>query len=132
MPGWLRPTRIVDVRIRMIPSSPQPIKHNLGVTFYTGTSESFARVRLLDVAELQPGQEGWAQIHLADPLAIVKGDYFVLRSSQWTLGGGQVVDPDPSRHRRYQQGVLEKLEVMAEGSPVKIQSQVTMMFVGVF
>ena len=117
MPGWLRPTRIVDVRIRMIPSAPQPIKHNLGVTFYTGTSESFARVRLLDVAELQPGQEGWAQIHLADPLAIVKGDYFVLRSSQWTLGGGQVVDPDPSRHRRYQQGVLEKLEVMAEGSP---------------
>ena len=117
MPGWLRPTRIVDVRIRMIPSSPQPIKHNIGVTFYTGTSESFARVRLLDVAELQSGQKGWAQIHLADPLAIVKGDYFVLRSSQWTLGGGQVVDPDPIRHRRYQQGVLEKIEVMAEGSP---------------
>ncbi len=117
MPGWLRPTRIVDVRIRMIPSAPNPIKHNLGVTFYTGTSESFARVRLLDVAELKPGQEGWAQIHLAEPLAMVKGDYFVLRSSQWTLGGGQVIDPDPSRHRRFQQGVLEKLEVMAEGSP---------------
>ena len=117
MPGWLRPTRIVDVRIRMIPSAPNPIKHNLGVTFYTGTGESFARVRLLDVAELKPGQEGWAQIHLAEPLAMVKGDYFVLRSSQWTLGGGQVVDPDPSRHRRFQQGVLEKLEVMAEGSP---------------
>jgi selenocysteine-specific elongation factor len=117
MPGWLRPTRIVDVRIRMIASAPNPIKHNLGVTFYTGTSESFARVRLLDVAELKPGQEGWAQIHLAEPLAMVKGDYFVLRSSQWTLGGGQVIDPDPSRHRRFQQGVLEKLEVMAEGSP---------------
>ena len=117
MPGWLRPTRIVDVRIRMIPSAPNPIKHNLGVTFYTGTSESFARVRLLDVAELKPGQEGWAQVHLAEPLAMVKGDYFVLRSSQWTLGGGQVVDPDPSRHRRFQQGVLEKLEVIAEGSP---------------
>jgi selenocysteine-specific elongation factor len=117
LPGWLRPTRIVDVRIRMIPSAPHPIKHNLGVTFHTGTSESFARVRLLDVPELRPGQEGWAQIHLADPLAVVKGDYFVVRSSQSTLGGGQVIDPDPSRHRRFQQGVLEKLEVMAEGSP---------------
>ena len=117
LPGWLRPTRIVDVRVRMIPGAPHPIKHNLGVTFHTGTSETFARVRLLDVPELQPGQEGWAQIHLAEPLAVVKGDYFVVRSSQWTLGGGQVIDPDPSRHRRFQQGVLEKLEVMAEGSP---------------
>ena len=120
MTGWLRPTRIMDVRIRMISNAPQPIKHNLGVTFYTGTSESFARVRLLDVPELKPGQEGWAQVHLADPLAVVKGDYFVLRSSQWTLGGGQIVDPDPSRHRRFQQGVVEKLEMMAEGSPEEL------------
>ena len=120
MTGWLRPTQIVDVRIRMISNSPQPIKHNLGVTFYTGTSESFARVRLLDVPELKPGQEGWAQVHLADPVAVVKGDYFVLRSSQWTLGGGQIVDPDPSRHRRFQQTVVDKLEMMAEGSPQEL------------
>ena len=42
MTGWLRPTRIADVRIRMISNAPQPIKHNLGVTFYTGTSENLA------------------------------------------------------------------------------------------
>ena len=50
-------------------------------------------------------------------MSLVKGDYFVLRSSQWTLGGGRIVDPHPSRHRRFQLGVLEKLEVMAEGAP---------------
>ena len=94
-----------------------PLRHNLGVTFHSGSSETFARVRLLDVAELRPGQDGWAQVHLAEPLPLVKGDYFVLRSSQWTLGGGRIVDPHPSRHRRYQLGVLEKLEVMAEGAP---------------
>ena len=117
LPGWLQPTTTVDVQIRMAPGAPMPIRHNLGVTFHAGTSESFSRVRLLDVGELRPGQEGWAQVHLTDPIPLVKGDYFVVRSSQWTLGGGRVVDPHPSRHRRFQLGVLEKLEVMAEGSP---------------
>ncbi|MCY4624606.1 MAG: selenocysteine-specific translation elongation factor [Chloroflexi bacterium] len=117
LPGWLQPTTTVDVQIRMAPGAPMPIRHNLGVTFHAGTSESFSRVRLLDVGELRPGQEGWAQVHLTDPIPLVKGDYFVVRSSQWTLGGGRVVDPHPARHRRFQLGVLEKLEVMAEGSP---------------
>ena len=117
LPGWLRPTRTVDVQVRMVPGAPMNIRHNLGVTFHAGASESFARVRLLDVTELRAGQEGWAQVHLSDPMPLVKGDYFVLRSSQWTLGGGRVVDPHPERHRRFQTGVLEKLEVMAEGAP---------------
>ena len=117
LPGWLQPTRTADVQLRMVPAAPVPLRHNLGVTFHSGSSETFARVRLLDVAELRPGQDGWAQVHLAEPLPLVKGDYFVLRSSQWTLGGGRIVDPHPARHRRYQLGVLEKLEVMAEGAP---------------
>ena len=117
LPGWLQPTRTADVQLRMVPGAPMPLRHNLGVTFHSGASESFARVRLLDVTELRAGQEGWAQVHLREPLSLVKGDYFVLRSSQWTLGGGRIVDPHPSRHRRFQLGVLEKLEVMAEGAP---------------
>ena len=117
LPGWLHPTRTADVQLRMTPAAPMPLRHNLGVTFHAGSSETFARVRLLDVAELRPGQDGWAQVHLAEPLPLVKGDYFVLRSSQWTLGGGRIVDPHPARHRRFQLGVLETLEVMAEGSP---------------
>ena len=102
LPGWLQPTRTADVQLRMVPAAPVPLRHNLGVTFHSGSSETFARVRLLDVAELRPGQDGWAQVHLAEPLPLVKGDYFVLRSSQWTLGGGRIVDPHPARHRRYQ------------------------------
>ena len=117
LPGWLQPTRTADVQLRMVPGAPMPLRHNLGVTFHSGASESFARVRLLDVTELRAGQEGWAQVHLQEPMSLVKGDYFVLRSSQWTLGGGRIVDPHPSRHRRFQLGVLEKLEVMAEGAP---------------
>ena len=115
--GWLHPTRTVDVRLRLTPWSPVPLKHNLGVTFHTGTSETLARVRLLDADELKPGQEAWAQLHLSEPVAVVKGDHFVIRSSEWTLGGGRIVDAAPRRHRRHQGAVLERLGVMAEGSP---------------
>ena len=120
LPGWLRPTRSVDVRVRMTPWAPHAVRHNLGVTFHTGTSETRARLRLLDADQIRPGDEGWVQAHLTAPVALVKGDRFVVRSAQWTLGGGQVVDPAPKRHRRFQPSVLDRLAVMAQGSPAEL------------
>ena len=116
-PGWLGSTVMVDIHLRVTPWSPQSVKHNMGVTFHTGTSETTARLRLLDAERLDPGQEGWAQLRLIRPVPLVKGDPFVVRSSQWTLGGGQVVDTGPRRHRRFQAATLDRLEVMAQGSP---------------
>ncbi len=116
-PGWLSSTVMVDIHLRVTPWSPQSVKHNMGVTFHTGTSETTARLRLLDAERLDPGQEGWAQLRLIRPVPLVKGDPFVVRSSQWTLGGGQVVDTGPRRHRRFQAATLDRLEVMAQGSP---------------
>ena len=46
------------------------------------------RIRLLDQEQLEPGQEGWAQIRLAAPVAAARGDYFVVRSSEDTIGRG--------------------------------------------
>jgi selenocysteine-specific elongation factor len=116
-PGWLRPSRRLDVLLKMAPSAPRPLRHNEGVTFHLFTSESAARVRLLDADQLAPGAEGWVQIHLADPLPLVKGDFFVLRSAEDTLGGGQVVDPaSRQRHRRFVPEVVEKLMMMHQGT----------------
>ena len=86
-PGWLRPARRLDVRIRMVNDAPHPLKHNEGVTFHLFTSESPARVRLLDAEQLEAGTEGWVQLLLSEALPVVKGDYFVVRSSDSTLGG---------------------------------------------
>ncbi len=116
-PGWLRPARRLDARIRMVNDAPHPLKHNEGVTFHLFTSESPARVRLLDAEQLDAGSEGWVQLLLEEPLAMVKGDYFVVRSSENTLGGGQVVDPNPRRrHRRFDAGVSERLMLLDEGA----------------
>ena len=117
IPGWLKPTRRLDVRLRMVKNAPHSLKHNEGVTFHLFTSESPARVRLLDVERLAAGEEGWVQLLLSDPLPAVKGDFFVIRSSEDTLGGGQIVDPNPRRrYRRFDDDVMERLMTLDQGT----------------
>jgi len=117
IPGWLKPTYRLDARLRMVKNAPHPLKHNQGVTFHLFTSEASARVRLLDAERLTAGQEGWVQLLLADPLPVVKGDFFVIRSSEDTLGGGQIVDPNPRRrYRRFDDDVIERLMTLDQGT----------------
>jgi selenocysteine-specific elongation factor len=115
--GWLPTTMRVDARFRMVKNAPHSLRHNEGVTFHIFTSESPARVRLLDADRLTPGNEGWVQMLLSNPLPMVKGDFFVIRSAEDTLGGGQVVDPNPRRrHRRFSTEVVERLMTLDEGT----------------
>ena len=117
IPGWLKPTRRVDARLRMVKNAPNPLKHNQGVTFHLFTSEASARIRLLDSNGLVAGQEGWVQILLEEPLPVVKGDFFVIRSSEDTLGGGQIVDPSPRRrYRRFDDDVVERMMTLDQGT----------------
>ena len=115
-PGWLKATTAMDVRLKVITDAPRPVKHNMFATVHTASSETVARVRLLEKEATQPGDSTWAQLKLDSPVAAVKGDYFVLRSNQATLGGGRIVDPQAKRHRRRHQPVLERLAVMESGS----------------
>ncbi len=122
-PNWLRGTQAVDVRLRLVVDLPKPLAHNASVTFHSLASETAAKVRLLDAPELEPGHQGWAQIRLQEPLAIAKGDFFILRSSQGTIGGGTVVDPSPKRHRRFHEATLANLQTLERGTPAEILLQ---------
>ncbi len=115
-PRWLKPTTMIDAKIKLISDAPRPMKHNARVTFHAQVSETGARARLLNTRELLPGQEAWAQIHLTDPVPLVKGDFFVVRSTETTLGGGRVIDPFPRRHRPFSGKVLKSLEAMEGGT----------------
>ena len=117
VPGWLTATRRLDARLRMVKRAPHPLRHNHGVTFHLFTSETTARVRLLDTDKLEPDTEGWVQILLDESIPVVKGDFFVIRSAEETLGGGQIVEPNPRRrHRRFDSNVLEQLMILDQGS----------------
>jgi len=122
-PGWLETTRLVDGRLRLLPSRPKPLAHHSEVSFHSGAAEAEGRVRILEGNTLAPGATGWVQVQLAAPLAVAKGDFFIIRSPVTTLGGGQIVDPHPRRHKRGQARVLAALETLARGSPEEIVQQ---------
>jgi len=124
-PGWLRATRVVDVRLRAVADAPRPIAHNARVTFHTGATEASGKVSFLDRAELVPGEVGWAQIRLGRPVAVARSDLFILRvpSPSMTVGGGVIVDDHPKRHRRFQEKVLQQLGVLERGSPEEVLLQ---------
>ena len=114
--GWLRPTDAMDVRLRVIPDAPHALRHNMYITVHTGSSEVVGRLRLLERDTLEPGETGWAQVKLDAPLAVVKGDYYVIRSNRTTLGGGNIVETHARRHRRRHAPTIERLAAMELGS----------------
>ncbi len=127
MPGTITGTILLDAAYRHLPNTGTPLKHNMEVKFFVGAAEVVARTRVLGQPQIQPGQEGWLQLALSAPVAVVRGDRFILRrpSPGATLGGGQVLDPYPGkRHRRFRPGVVEHLQTLAQGSPAELLLQV--------
>lgn len=124
------PTSRMDVRFRLLPEASQPIRHNSQVKLFIGSDELVARLRLLGIEELQPGEEGWLQLELNKPVVAVRGDRYILRrpSPGETLGGGTVVDAHPKgRHRRFSDDTLARLEALAQGTPSDLLMQALIM-----
>lgn len=124
-PGVLTPSLRIDVRLRLLPSAPLILEQNAEVDFFTGAAEVPAHLTLLDRERLEPGDEAWVQVRLREPLAALKGDRFIIRrpSPSETIGGGEIVDAAPLRHRRFRPDVLESLETLAAGDPTEIVLQ---------
>ena len=99
-PGSLTITRRVDAVIDLLPGA-KKLKHGARVRFHQGTTEALGRVSVAGVAtaEIAPGSSAAVRVRLETPVAVTRGDRFVLRaySPSITIGGGQVLDPDPSR-----------------------------------
>jgi selenocysteine-specific elongation factor len=125
-PGVISHTILLDAAYRHLPDSDTPLKHNMEVKLFVGAAEVVARTRVLGVPQIEPGQEGWLQLALSTPVAVVRGDRFILRrpSPGATLGGGHVLDPHPGRrHRRFRPDVLERLQTLSKGTPAELLLQ---------
>lgn len=119
-PGWLKPTVISTVQLRLLSYAHHPLPHNTTVSFHTGATETMAKVRLMEKEKLHPGEVAWAQLSLSKPVALVKGDHFIIRSSTDTLGGGEVVESHARRYRRFRPAVIQSLSVRKQGTPEEI------------
>ncbi|MFN2389157.1 MAG: selenocysteine-specific translation elongation factor [Actinomycetota bacterium] len=121
-PGPWRSTDRLDVELRVLPASLARREHELtergAHLLYAGSAETPVRIRLLAGERLGPGERGFAQLLLRDPLPLTRGDRFVLRDAGriLTFGGGEVLDPMPTPARRTGDGRIGLLE-RSRGAP---------------
>jgi selenocysteine-specific elongation factor len=98
-PGSLTVTRRLDAMLDLLDSA-KKLKHGARVRFHQGTAEVLGRVSVAGSAtEIAPGGRAAVRVRLEGPVAVTRGDRFVLRaySPPVTIGGGEVLDPDPPR-----------------------------------
>jgi len=117
-PDTIAATLRIDTFLEYIPPDKKKLMHRSLVRLHTGTSETMARFLLMDGDELQPGEKAYAQFFTAEPVVVMAGDHFVIRSYSpiTTLGGGLVVDPLPRKHKRNNPAILESFERLHHGS----------------
>jgi selenocysteine-specific elongation factor len=110
-PEALKPSYMVDVLCHFLESNKKPLKSRTQVRFHTGTSEVLGNLILLDREELVPGDTTVAQIRLDVSVALVKDDRYVIRSYSpiRTIGGGQVLNPIPAKHKRFKSEIVQEL-----------------------
>jgi selenocysteine-specific elongation factor len=86
-------TKAFDARLRLLERA-KPLAHGVRVRLHHGTRATNARVRLFGRGELAPGDSSLARLSLEEPLVVLAGDRFVLRSlgPQVTVGGGKILD----------------------------------------
>ena len=123
-PGALKPSYMVDVSFHYLNSNKKPIKNRARVRLHTGTSEVLGIIILIDREELLPGDTAIAQMRLDSPVAVIKDDRFVIRSYSpvRTIGGGNVINPIPQKHRRFKSDVIEGLTGLIDHQPEEIIS----------
>ncbi len=118
-----QPTQRFDADLRILPSSSFSIKHNQTVKLFIGASEVLSRIRVLGQDEIKPGETGWVQVEPAAEIVGIRGDRFIIRipSPGETIGGGMIVNPNPSRrHKRFSEVVIKQLEAYKQGTPYEI------------
>lgn len=93
--GLFKSTQCLDVKLMLLSSAQEPLRHWQEVHFHMGTSESMARVALLNDARITPGNEALAQVVLHEPVVALIGQRFVIRAYTplRTIGGGEVLFP---------------------------------------
>lgn len=117
-PNNMKNTMMLDVKMDILPSSMRILTNHSRLHLFTGTSEVLCRAVLLDKEEIGPGESGYVQLRLEEEIALRRGDKFIVRfySPMETIGGGVVLEPNPTKKKRFQEETIEELKRKESGS----------------
>ncbi len=110
-PGYFKASRYVEARFRYVPDRARVLKNLAPVKLHAGAAECDGRVVLLDRKELQPGEEGYVQFRLDEPIVAAAGDPYIarLQTPMYTIGGGRILDASDQKIRRLKDEITLKL-----------------------
>lgn len=122
MPKVYKVGNVLDLKVMNLISSEKFLIQRQRVRFHIGTSEILGRIHLLDQQELAPGQEGYIQILLEEPVVAESGDHFVLRSYSpaHTIAGGKVLGVAEFKYKRFKEKVLTQMRIKDQGNPLDL------------
>lgn len=111
-------TGMLDVKLKIFESSERMVLNNSRVHLYCGSKEVLTKVILMDRDALSAGEEAYVQFRLEEPIAVRRGDRFIIRfySPIITIGGGQILDAVPEKHKRNRENVLEGFRMLESGN----------------
>lgn len=111
-------TGMLDVKLKIFDSSERMVLNNSRVHLYCGSKEVLTKVILMDRDALSAGEEAYVQLRLEEPIAVRRGDRFIIRfySPIITIGGGQILDAVPEKHKRNRENVLEGFRTLESGN----------------
>jgi len=115
-------TNRLDAWLEVRPAAKRALRSNERVRFFIGTSETMARLIVLEPGEaIAVKHGGLAQLVLAEPVVALAGDRFVIRdeTSRRTLGGCRVLNPLGRRSRKPVELYRQRLATLrdAAGAP---------------
>ena len=119
--GVFTPSNRFDIYFKYLSSADRKLKSRTLVRLHSGTSEIISRIILIGRDEMEAGETCYAQVVLGTPTVTMAGDRFVMRSYSpvWTIGGGQILDPLPGKHKRYSDSVLDNFNILRNGTDLE-------------
>lgn len=113
-PNTLRPSYLLDLEFKYLKSADRPLRYKSPVRLHIGTSEVLGHL-FFPKDQIEPGDSICVQIRLERPIAVLRGDRYVLRSYSpiRTIGGGVVLNPIPKKRKRSKKGHWEELALLS-------------------
>ena len=121
-PKSMNPTMMIDVKLKLLKDSKRIIENRTRLRLYIGSSEILCRIVILDKEKITPGDTCYAQLRLEEPLAVKPKDKFIIRfySPMETIGGGEVIDANPPKRKRFEEDVIDELKLKEKGDPKEV------------
>jgi len=116
-PNHLSPSYMFDAKLYLLSDAPRALRNRTRVRLHHGTQEVLGRVVLLGEEELQPGSSAYVQFRLENPIVPKYKDKFIIRSYSpiFTIGGGEILDSHPHKHKQYGAEAIEAMKILEDG-----------------